>query len=141
MLRPAAPLPSLRDIPRFGHRFTQTHMTKVHVPRLFVAAALTFATAATAQQKSRYASLTDALQSSPILAGRGAPDNIFWLDGGTRFSFIAEDPRTDRQTIRVYDPATGRDSLLFSGEGLVIPGAARASPGQKSGKAPVLTTV
>jgi dipeptidyl-peptidase-4 len=87
-----------------------------------LAVAITATSAAAQQQKQRYASLSDALQSTPILAGRGAPDNIFWLDGGTRFSFIADDPRTDRQTIRVYDPATGRDSLLFSGEGLVIPG-------------------
>jgi dipeptidyl-peptidase-4 len=75
-----------------------------------------------AQQKQRYTSLAGALQSTPILAGRGAPDNVVWLDGGTRFSFITTDPRTDRQEIRVYDPATGRDSLLFSGEGLVMPG-------------------
>jgi dipeptidyl-peptidase-4 len=75
-----------------------------------------------AQQKQRYVSLTDALQSTPILAGRGAPENVFWLDGGTRFSFISTDARTQRQQIRVYDPATGRDSLLFSGEGLTLPG-------------------
>lgn len=73
-------------------------------------------------QKARFASLTDALQSGGVLAGRGAPDNVFWLDGGTRFSFIATDPRTQRQTIRVYDPKTGRDSLLFSGEGVTLPG-------------------
>ncbi len=77
---------------------------------------------APAQQKQRYASLTEALQSASVLNGRGAPENVVWLDGGKRFSFIATDTRTGRQTIRVYDPATGRDSLLFSGEGLVVPG-------------------
>ena len=97
-------------------------MLRLDASRLFLAATLTVATSAAAQQKQRYASLTDALQSTPILAGRGAPENVVWLDGGTRFSFIADDPRTNRQTIRVYDPATGRDSLLFSGEGLVVPG-------------------
>ena len=75
-----------------------------------------------AQQKQRFATLTEALQASPVLAGRGAPQNVFWLDGGTRFSFITADARTGRQQIRVYDPASGRDSLLFSGEGLVVPG-------------------
>src|SRR3982751_5655439 len=99
-------------------RFTQTLMIRLTTSRLFfVGIGLIFATTAVAQQKPRYASLTDALQSTPILAGRGAPDNVVWLDGGTRFSFIAEDPQTNRQTIRVYDPATGRDSLLFSGTG------------------------
>lgn len=73
-------------------------------------------------QKQRYASLTEALQSQGILVGRGAPQNVVWLDGGTRFSFIANDAATGRQQIRVYNPATGHDSLLFSGEGLTIPG-------------------
>ena len=73
-------------------------------------------------QKQGFKSLADALQSAPILAGRGAPQNVFWLDGGTRFSFITRDPQSGRQQIRVYNPATGRDSLLFSGEGLTVPG-------------------
>ncbi|HEY4304537.1 MAG TPA: S9 family peptidase [Gemmatimonadaceae bacterium] len=98
-------------------------MMRLTLSRFAVAAVALFtAMKAGAQQKQRYASLTDALQSGQILAGRGAPENVFWLDGGTRFSFIAEDPRTNRQMIRVYDPATGRDSLLFSGDGLVLPG-------------------
>ena len=80
---------------------------------------------ADAQQKQRYASLADAYRSAPTLAGRGAPRNVVWLDGGTRFSFIATDAQ-GRQQIRVYDPATGRDSLLFSGEGLVFPGTSKA---------------
>lgn len=96
-------------------------------PRLLYAAALVAVTIAPArstgaQDKQRFATLGEALQSAPVLAGRGAPQNVFWLDGGTRFSFIATDPRTGRQQIRVYDPASGRDSLLFSGEGLVVPG-------------------
>ncbi|HXD48632.1 MAG TPA: S9 family peptidase [Gemmatimonadaceae bacterium] len=75
-----------------------------------------------AQQKQRYASLNEALASSAILAGRGAPPNVEWLDGGRRFSFISADPRTGAAEIRAYDPATGRDTLLFTGQGLVVPG-------------------
>jgi len=75
-----------------------------------------------AQQKQRYSSLAEALQSSAVLTGRGEPRNVVWLDGGTRFSFIATDPQTGRSEIRAYDPTTGRDTLLFSGSGLVFPG-------------------
>src|SRR6185312_10903554 len=75
-----------------------------------------------AQQKQRYASLNEALASSATLAGRGAPPNVEWLDGGRRFSFISADPRTGAAEIRAYDPATGRDTLLFTGQGLVVPG-------------------
>ncbi|HXT15105.1 MAG TPA: S9 family peptidase [Gemmatimonadaceae bacterium] len=89
---------------------------------LLIALAIFPAQIVSAQQKQRLASLNDALQTSGILAGRGAPLNVQWLDGGKRFSFITNDPATHRQLIRSYDPATGRDSLLFSGENLNFPG-------------------
>jgi len=75
-----------------------------------------------AQQKQQYSSLGEALQSTAVLAGRGEPQNVVWLDGGSRFSFITRDPRTGRAEIRAYEPATGHDTLLFSGAGLVFPG-------------------
>ena len=75
-----------------------------------------------AQQKQQYSSLAEALQSTGVLFGRGEPQNVVWLDGGSRFSFISTDPRSGRSEIRAYDPASGRDTLLFSGAGLVLPG-------------------
>src|SRR5947207_519641 len=74
--------------------------------RAAVAIAMTLVTAVSgyAQQKQRYSSLGEALQSSPLLSGRGEPQNVVWLDGGTRFSFINTDPRTGRSEIRAYDP-------------------------------------
>src|SRR5678816_3592830 len=75
-----------------------------------------------AQQKQQYSSLAEALQSTGVLFGRGEPQNVVWLDGGSRFSFINTDPRSGRSEIRAYDPASGRDTLLFSGTGLVFPG-------------------
>src|ERR1051326_3525220 len=70
-----------------------------------------------AQHKQQYSSLGEALQSPAILAGRGEPQNVVWLDGGSRFSFITRDPRTGRAAIRAYEPATGPDTLLFSAAG------------------------
>jgi dipeptidyl-peptidase 4 len=85
--------------------------------------AFSFATSVVgAQQKQRFTSLDDALRSSAILAGRGTPPNVEWLEGGRRFSFISADPRTGAAEIRAYDPATGRDTLLFTAQGLVAPG-------------------
>jgi len=74
-----------------------------------------------AQQKQRYSSLGEALQSSGALSGRGAPRNVIWLDGGKRFSFIAANSQTRQSEIRAYDPASGHDTLLFSGQGLTFP--------------------
>lgn len=89
---------------------------------LAFAAALLIAGPATAQQKQRYANLTDALRSTAVLAGARGPAGIEWIEGGARFSFTVTDPRTGRSEIRAYDPATGRDTLLFSGQGLTFPG-------------------
>ena len=86
------------------------------------AAALIAATAARAQQKQRYSSLQEALQSTAILAGKTGPRGVVWIDGGRRFSFIGTDARTDRSEIRTYDPESGRDTLLFSEQGLTFPG-------------------
>ncbi|HVX41782.1 MAG TPA: S9 family peptidase [Gemmatimonadaceae bacterium] len=76
--------------------------------------------AARAQQKQRYASLTEALQSSYALNGRYGPQNVEWIEGGNRFSFITSNGQSTG--IRAYDPATGRDTVLFSGTGLTFPG-------------------
>ena len=89
--------------------------------RLILVSLSVLATAAGAQQKQRYSSLTEALQSSSAMSGRGAPRNVIWLDGGRRFSFIATNAQTRQSEIRAYDPATGRDTLLFSGQGLTFP--------------------
>src|SRR5512143_3157646 len=87
-----------------------------------VGLALVAASSTHAQQRQQYSSLAEALQSTQILFGRGEPQNVVWLDGGSRFSFIDTDPRTSRSEIRAYDPASGRDTLLFSGAGLTFPG-------------------
>jgi len=90
--------------------------------RFALSLALCVGTTAGAQQKQQFSSLSEALQATPVLVGRGEPQNVVWLDGGSRFSFIDTDPRTGRSEIRAYDPATGRDTLLFSGTGLTFPG-------------------
>jgi len=88
--------------------------------------ALVLPVAASAQQaKQRFSSVGEALQASAVLSGRSGPRGVVWLDGGTRFSFINTDPRTRRTEIRSYDLATGRDTTLFSGEGLTFPGGSQ----------------
>ena len=77
---------------------------------------------AAAQEKQRFANLDEALAAGASLAGRSGPRNVNWIEGGNRFSFIDRDPQTGKSVIRAYDPATGKDTLLFSGEGLMFPG-------------------
>ncbi len=79
---------------------------------------------ASAQEKRRFASMDEALQASGILFGRQGPQNVNWIEGGARFSYTDQDP-TGAPVIRAYDPATGRDTLLFSASGLIFPGTNR----------------
>jgi dipeptidyl-peptidase-4 len=77
------------------------------------------------QQKQRFSSLAEALASNAVLAGRSGPRGVVWIDGGKRFSFTATDAKSNRAEIRAYDPATGRDSLLFTSGALTLPGTTR----------------
>jgi dipeptidyl-peptidase-4 len=56
-----------------------------------------------------------------VLSGRLGPRNVNWIEGGNRFSYTDRDAR-GTPTIRVYDPATGKDSVLFTTTGLTFPG-------------------
>lgn len=78
---------------------------------------------AAAQQKQRFTSLDDALAASGQLAGHGGPRSVNWIEGGARFSYIDRDATANASVIKAYDPATGRDTVLFSGQGLTFPGS------------------
>src|SRR6266542_12439 len=77
--------------------------------------------AISAQQKQRFANIDEALAASSILNGRSGPRSVNWIDEGARFSFIDRDA-ANREVIKAYDPATGRDTVLFTSEGLTFPG-------------------
>jgi len=78
-----------------------------------------------AQQKSTFRSLDDALRAGSVLAGGRGPTDVNWIDGGARYSYIARDP-SGGQEIRAFDPATGKDTLLFDAKGMTFPGTDRA---------------
>jgi dipeptidyl-peptidase-4 len=90
---------------------------------LFIASLSLAAVDAGAQAKQRFASIAEAQQASGALGGRGGPRDVVWLDGGNRFSFIGTNAQTRRPEIRSYDPASGRDTLLFTSNGLTLPGS------------------
>jgi dipeptidyl-peptidase-4 len=78
-----------------------------------------------AQQKSTFRSLDDALRAGSVLSGGRGPADVNWIDGGARYSYIARDP-SGGQEIRAFDPATGKDTLLFDAKGMTFPGTDRA---------------
>src|SRR6476646_5704451 len=87
----------------------------------FVALALALPFVAGAQEKQRFANLEEALQSTGILRGRQGPRDVNWIEGGRRYSYIDRDQGTGAPVIRAYDPATGKDTLLFTSAGTTFP--------------------
>jgi dipeptidyl-peptidase-4 len=95
------------------------------ISRLYFAAlVITLPVVASAQEKQRYSSLEEALQSSGILHGRQGPRDVNWIEGGRRYSYT--DQTNGAPVIRAYDPATGKDTLLFTSAGKTLPGTSEA---------------
>jgi dipeptidyl-peptidase-4 len=91
--------------------------------RVVLALLILSCSVAGAQGKQRFATIDEALSASSILTGRSGPRSVNWIDDGARFSFIDRDASTGRSVIKAYDPVSGRDTVLFTGEGLVFPGS------------------
>jgi len=76
-----------------------------------------------AQEKQRYQSLQHALfTAGQALSGDQGPQNIVWIEGGDRFSYMEQNHEADSREIRVYDPATGDDELIFDTSEYTFPG-------------------
>ncbi len=87
--------------------------------RVLLAALFVLPTVGLAQQKSRFADLSEALRASSALAGGSGPRSVNWIDGGKRYSYTM---RADSgEEIRALDPATGQDTLLFTARGRMFP--------------------
>jgi dipeptidyl-peptidase-4 len=88
----------------------------------FVALLIALPFVAGAQQKQRFANMDEALQSGGILRGRLGPRDVNWIEGGKRYSYTDIDAQTRTPVIRAFDPATGKDTLLFTSQGIDFPG-------------------
>jgi len=94
-----------------------------------VAAAAVFALAVAlplrAQQpgKQRFASIEEALAASRSLAGPSGPASVNWIEKGARFSYARLNAQTRAEEVRLYDPATLQDQLLFDNRALMLPGS------------------
>jgi dipeptidyl-peptidase 4 len=92
----------------------------------FIALVVCLPFVASAQEKQRFANMDEALRAGAILSGAQGPRNVNWIEDGARFSYTDRDPRTGVPTIRVYDPPTGKDAVLFTTTGVTFPGTNQA---------------
>ncbi|MDB4926158.1 MAG: peptidase dipeptidylpeptidase domain protein [Mucilaginibacter sp.] len=69
-----------------------------------------------AQTKQEYSNLTDAIFAGSKLRGKQGPASVNWINGGQKYSYIAG------EEIRSMEPATLKDEVVFSKNGLTFPG-------------------
>lgn len=74
-----------------------------------------------AQDKQTYQSLQHALFSGTQLTGDAGPQNIQWIDGGNRFSYMTQDFMNGDRQIYVADPSSGDDELIFNSADITFP--------------------
>ncbi len=79
-----------------------------------------------AQQKTEYKSLKEAIMSSSKLRGKSGPRSLNWIDGGNKYSYTTRNDSTKREEIRSFDPQTGKDDLIFDDQGLTFPDTTEA---------------
>jgi dipeptidyl-peptidase-4 len=86
----------------------------------FLLLTLLLVTGAYAQQT--FTSLDEALNARSIFSGANGPQNIQWIDNGSRFSYNLFNRESGKNEIRSYNPATSQDALVFDGTGVTFPG-------------------
>lgn len=79
--------------------------------------------AQTAQEEPlTYQSLQHALFSGGQLSGERGPQNVQWIEGGQRYSYMVTDPESGASEIRAFNPSNGNDELLFDTSDQTFPG-------------------
>jgi len=76
----------------------------------------------TAQEKTPFKDLNEALSAGRFMAGRSGPRSVNWIEGGRRFSFTISGESGEE--IRALDPASGQDTLLFAASEFTFPDTA-----------------
>jgi dipeptidyl-peptidase-4 len=71
--------------------------------------------------RQRFPDVLTALRAGGILAGNAGPASVNWIDGGDRFSYTTFDPGAREEQVRVLDPATLEDDLIFTASSLSLP--------------------
>lgn len=66
-----------------------------------------------AQERQRYQTLQHALFSAGQLNGDQGPQNITWIDGGDRFSYMEYSFERETNEIMAMNPETGEEELIF----------------------------
>lgn len=73
------------------------------------------------QNQQSYQNLQHALFSAEQLTGESGPQNIQWIEGGERYSYMQYNPNFQGSDILVHDPSTNEDELIFRNTDYTFP--------------------
>lgn len=68
-----------------------------------------------AQNKTLYTSLSDAMAQGRNLGGKSGPQSVNWINGGSQYSFLTNG------VINIKDPATLKETEIFNAKGFTFP--------------------
>lgn len=73
------------------------------------------------QAQREYQNIEHALFSSSQLSGAQGPKNVTWIEGGDRYSYMQYNQSESSNEIRVYNPESGEDELIFRNSNHTFP--------------------
>lgn len=97
------------------HKYFQDQQIKIWISLLLLLISFS-----AFSQKKKYADIRQALFSTAQLTGDTGPKSVNWIEGGKRFSFI-DTHENGQQIIKSYDPANGKESVIFTSENTTFP--------------------
>lgn len=77
------------------------------------------------EEPMHYQSLQHALFSAGQLTGERGPQNVNWIEGGERYSYMLQDPEAGTTEIRAFNPADQTDDLIFDTSDITFPDSER----------------
>ncbi|HKL16393.1 MAG TPA: hypothetical protein VJ915_12195, partial [Balneolaceae bacterium] len=77
------------------------------LPLFIIIIAPSFLWAQTQDEPLQYQSLQHALFSGGQLSGERGPQNVQWIEGGERYSYMVTDSESGTSEIRAFDPSNG----------------------------------
>ncbi len=90
--------------------------------QVFVLLFFIVSTTGMAQEKPTFATFEEAMAGVRAYGGSTGPGNVNWINEGKAYSFTERGDK-GAQLIKTMDPATGQERLVFSTEGLKLPGS------------------
>jgi len=118
------PIKTLKNEHQGGvYNYIGLPLPKICIPLIAIMLLTLTTLQAQPQELQRYQTLQHALFSGGQLSGDQGPQNITWIDGGDRFSYMEYSFERETNEILAVNPATGEEELIFRNSDHTYPGS------------------